>query len=119
MVTILLAEKDLEIRQLIKSLLKREGYHVVEVRNGKEALEQYEKLPIKPELIILSSILQKKNGLDAIRQLLARDPECNILFVTGDPQIEKQELFHANVRIRTKPINTTDLLSTIHEIVQA
>ncbi|NHJ49183.1 MAG: response regulator [Asgard group archaeon] len=119
MVTILLAEKDSEIRNLLKKLLKREGYNVLEVRDIKDALEQYKKLKDKPDLIILSSHLQKRNGIGAVKELLLKIPQCNILYMTGDPRIEKQQLLHENLKVKTKPVKTSDLLTTIQEIVQA
>ncbi|NHJ40003.1 MAG: response regulator [Asgard group archaeon] len=118
MITILLAEKEKETRNLFKKLLSKEGYDVLEVSDGKEALEQYEKLAIKPELIILGYRLPKKNGLEVIEEILNKNPNCHILMITGDPRIVEKQVNKGSVLMKTKPLSSEEFLKTVQEITQ-
>jgi CheY-like chemotaxis protein len=119
MITILLAEDDADIRNLFIKILSRRGYDVLEATNGEEALMIYENSSQKPDLIVIDYRMPKMNGIELTKELLSRNPQCNILFMYGDPRIERKLKPHDNVKLKTKPINTADLLKTISEMIKA
>ena len=60
--TVLLAEDDLEIRDILQDLLEAEGYDVIPASHGRQALEflqgaRGEKLP---DLVVLSAVARER-----------------------------------------------------------
>jgi len=89
MTSIFLVDDEPEIMELYSAILEPEGFTVIaEASNGLEALEKYDALSQKPDLIILDERMPFKSGLEAARELLARDREARILFVSADPMVK-------------------------------
>ncbi len=66
MKTILIADDDKDIVDLVKYNLRKEGYHVLTASNGKLAVEQAQQ---KPHLILLDIMMPVLDGLEAVKQL--------------------------------------------------
>jgi len=88
--TILLAEDDIILAELYTDRLRQEGFTVIHVSNGEDALKAVRETP--PHLIILDVMMPKMNGLDVLKAL-KEDPETNhipVIIVTALVQeIEK------------------------------
>ncbi len=65
--TILLVDDDLTLREMYEERLKQEGYLVIGVADGVEALKKAEE--VKPDLIILDIMMPKLNGIDVMGKL--------------------------------------------------
>src|SRR5258707_15448459 len=65
--TVLLVEDTEDNRQMMKRLLEMSGFHVVEARNGREAVEIAAE--VKPEIILMDLSLPFVDGLSATRQI--------------------------------------------------
>ena len=65
--TILIAEDDKDIRELLKLYLESEGYRVLEAENGRLALELAQKE--QPDMAILDVMMPEMNGLEVTRAL--------------------------------------------------
>jgi twitching motility two-component system response regulator PilH len=63
-------------RQLVTTLLRKEGYAVTTAVDGEDALEKIAAEP--PPLIVLDIILPKMNGYQVLRQLKAAPETRNI-----------------------------------------
>jgi DNA-binding response OmpR family regulator len=69
--TILIADDELSVREIIRRYLEKEGYTVIEADNGPKALQMlYEQ---KPDLLILDIMLPGLDGYTIARSL--RNPE--------------------------------------------
>jgi DNA-binding NarL/FixJ family response regulator len=78
---ILLADDHCIVRQGLRALLERAGFDVVgEAADGLEAVRLAESL--QPDAAVLDLIMPTLNGLDAGRQILARQPAMPILLLT-------------------------------------
>jgi PleD family two-component response regulator len=67
---VLLADDDPQMRRLIKSVLQREGFEVVEAADGLDALEAVEQSGI--DLVILDVDMPRLDGLGVLEELRAR-----------------------------------------------
>jgi DNA-binding response OmpR family regulator len=67
---ILVVDDDLDLRKLVSSYLKEEGFHVVNAANGREAL--FVTREEKPDLIILDLMMPEMGGYEFIRELNKR-----------------------------------------------
>ena len=64
---ILVVDDDKEILFSMSKLLEYDGFHVIQAKNGIEALEQCEKE--KPDLIILDIMMPKLDGIAALMKI--------------------------------------------------
>jgi CheY-like chemotaxis protein/nucleoside-triphosphatase THEP1 len=69
--SVLLVDDEDSLRKVMKDLLAREGYAVVEARNGVEALDQVDRHA--PDVIILDLNLPDMDGYSVLSQLRSRE----------------------------------------------
>ena len=64
--TILVVDDEVNLREMVRLYLEREGYRVVEAANGRDALfvARYE----KPDLVLLDLMMPEMGGYDFIRR---------------------------------------------------
>ena len=65
---VLVTDDDDTIRAVVKLMLEREGYEVIEATNGREALQMMEQAPA-PDIIILDLMLPYVDGLQVIKKI--------------------------------------------------
>jgi CheY-like chemotaxis protein len=82
-VKVLIAEDDLDIRQLLRQIATNKGFHVIEADNGKEAVEKAS--TEVPDLIILDLSMPLIDGISAAKQIREsmRLRSIPILFMTA------------------------------------
>jgi len=98
LITVLLAEDHLIVREGLLALLKLEaGIKVVgEAVNGREAVTLAAKL--RPDVIVMDIAMPLLNGLEATRQILQATPGAKVLMLTAhgdDAYVEKAMEFGA------------------------
>ena len=118
MCKILIAEDDPLIRNLFKEILIRNGYDIIEAVDGEDALIVYDKLNKKPDIIIVDFRMPKINGLELTQEILLRDPNSNIIMITGDPSMNQEILNNNKVIFKEKPVNLDEFLSEIHTLAE-
>ena len=82
-VTILVAEDDPLVLNVVSGMLKALGYNPMTAQDGAEALEIYEKNAKDIDLIIADLAMPRKSGLDMAEELLTKDPKIRIVVMTG------------------------------------
>ena len=80
--TILVAEDNPEVMQFMRDALSRYGYRVIEAVDGEEAITLYRNNP-DVKLLILDSVMPKKNGREVYEALQMKNPEIKVLFTSG------------------------------------
>ena len=81
---ILLVEDDRNIQRLLKEELNDEGYSLIVVSNGKEALSYLEeKNGKKPDLIILDLRMPKMNGFDTMGHIIKSRQDTPVIIHTA------------------------------------
>ncbi len=72
---ILIADDAAFMRMMIKDILIKNGYEIAgEAGNGREAVEKYAEL--KPDLVLLDITMPEMDGIEALKQIRAADPEA-------------------------------------------
>jgi CheY-like chemotaxis protein len=64
---ILVVDDDQFTRQLLRRVMEKEGYQVVEAANGEQGLEAYKRL--KPHLVLLDALMPVMDGFTCCTQL--------------------------------------------------
>jgi DNA-binding response OmpR family regulator len=77
---ILVAEDDPKLAEVLRRYLEREGYRVVLVPDGRQAIDRARQQP--PDLIILDLMLPRVDGWDVCR-VLKRESEVSVLMLTA------------------------------------
>ena len=79
---ILIADDEREIRDLLRILLEKEGYRVLEAADGYAAVETVRNAPTELSLIILDIMMPSLDGIEAARQI-REYTDAPILFLTA------------------------------------
>ncbi|MBU1053531.1 MAG: PAS domain S-box protein [Proteobacteria bacterium] len=115
---ILVAEDDDDVRYFIIDILNRFGYKAIGAKDGTDAISKYrENKDIS--LIVMDSIMPRKNGkevCDCIKQI---QPDIKILFMSGyssDILADKGLLEH-EVEYIEKPIYYEDFIQKVRSIL--
>ena len=117
---ILVIDDDAEIRSILRQMLERAGYEVVDAPDGVEGIRLYRENPA--DLVITDIIMPKKEGLETIVDLKVEFPEVKIVAMSGggtvgpDSYLQIAEGFGA-IRIFTKPFKMEELVAAVHEIL--
>jgi DNA-binding response OmpR family regulator len=117
---ILIADDDDGLRHLLRLVLCREGFEVIEAADGTEALARaYDS---SPSLVLLDVMMPGLDGFDVCRQLRSdqRTHRLPIVFVSAIDDIkQRNELMKlgADDCIR-KPIGPRDLIARVRDVME-
>ena len=116
MADILVVEDEQLIARLLKETLQSEGYNVVTVLNGEDAVQFA--LCETPHLIILDLMLPGIDGYEVVRRLHTYPKTIHIPIIVlsslGEPK-DKVSAFETGVDdYITKPFDTDELLARVH-----
>ena len=114
---ILLADDDIEVQEIAKSIIEKEGYQVIVAKDGNEALARSKE---KPDLIILDYMMPGKSGLEVCQEL-KKDAEAKaipVIMVTAHPGEKERALQAGAVDFITKPVDKSDLLLRIRSVLK-
>ena len=81
--TILVAEDDTAVRELVRALLSGYGYTVIEARDGVEAVEVLERMGERIELVMLDVMMPRKTGPEVREHIRRTHPTMRVLFTSG------------------------------------
>ncbi|MDQ6660619.1 MAG: response regulator [Chloroflexota bacterium] len=115
MTSILVVEDEKLIAQLLQSTLELEGYQVVTLRNGEDAVQFA--LREMPDLIIVDIMLPRMNGYEVIKHLRDHPKTMHIPIIALSALSEskdKVQAFDKDVDgYITKPFDTEELLARV------
>jgi CheY-like chemotaxis protein len=111
--TILLVEDEEGVRRYVSSVLRNNGYLVLEARNGSEALELAGRHDGAIDLLLSDVVMPEMGGLDLAEQFRAAKPEAAVVLMTGytDRPLPPERLAGALM----KPFTPAELLSRVRQ----
>ena len=113
--TILLVEDEDSLRKVLRDLLEMEGYHVVEARDGAEAMEQVDRHT--PDLVLLDLNLPNVDGHTVLRKLRSetRTEHLPVVVLTarGDEDNEVKVLKAGATDFIAKPFRPKALIARL------
>ena len=116
---VLLAEDEEEVRSLISGQLERLGYHVVEARNGVEALQLAKDAPRSIDLLISDTIMPKMGGQELSDRIREIWPAIKIVQMSGyrdAPQPPSDERC-SRIQHLQKPFTLEALAATVRRVL--
>ncbi|HME43697.1 MAG TPA: ATP-binding protein [Syntrophorhabdales bacterium] len=117
--TILVAEDEPAVRNLVSLVLREWGYTVIEAADGEDAVRQFADHKGLVDLAILDVVMPKKNGKEVYRDLTRMKPELRALFMSGyikDVVLERGML-DERVDFIAKPLVPNDLLHRVRQML--
>ncbi len=80
---VLVVDDDTLMRELLKALLRDEGFTVVgEAKDGLSALALVDR--VRPDLVCLDVNMPGLSGLDVLKSIKSRHESCRVVMISGD-----------------------------------
>ena len=114
--TILIADNDEAVRQVLGRMMKFEGFSVLFAEDGDEALSII--FENAPDLILLDVYMPKQSGLDVLYRMRAEGMDTPVVVISGGAyatMVRDAKLLGA--RFVSKPLNFEELDATIRELL--
>jgi two-component system, NtrC family, response regulator AtoC len=116
--TILIADDDDDIREILKDTLNSLGARIVTAINGQECLDRVE--ADAPDLILLDIEMPGKSGLQVLQDLRQRGSETTIIMITAYGTIERavQAMKQGAYDFITKPFDLDHIALTVEKALE-
>jgi DNA-binding response OmpR family regulator len=85
--TILLVDDEESVQKLLTYPLERDGYRVIQARDGDEALARFASEPI--DLVVLDVMLPRLDGLEVCKRLRASSTVPIVMLTARDDELDK------------------------------
>jgi PAS domain S-box-containing protein len=117
--TILLVEDEEALRSIIRLVLQRCGYTVLEARHGEDALQLAERHVGPLQLLITDVVMPGVGGRELVERLAQFRPDLKVLYLSGytDDAVVRHGVLQADVAFLQKPFTMLALTDKIRQIL--
>jgi PAS domain S-box-containing protein len=117
--TILLAEDEENVRELIRELFEKFGYKVIEAVDGDDAIKKFIEHKDKIQLLFFDVIMPGRSGKDAYDEIRKIKPDVKIIFASGYSTdiIDEKGIFEGGLNFIAKPVLPARLLKKVREVL--
>lgn len=117
---ILVIDDDVQMREMLRQMLEREGYNVRDASDGKVAMRLFAEEPA--DLVITDIIMPEKEGIEVIREFRRDFPEVKIIAISGGGYVGPQTYLKiakgmGAMRTFAKPVGRGELLDAVHDLI--
>jgi two-component system cell cycle sensor histidine kinase/response regulator CckA len=118
--TILLVEDEPGIRALVRKILRRERYQVLEAGNGEEALMAASAYGRPIDLLLTDMMLPRMSGRDLAESLLRAYANLKVVYISGytDDESVRSGEFPPGSKFLQKPFTLIGLTSKVREALE-
>ena len=81
--TILVAEDEAAVSELVVDVLTGLGYTVITAKNGEEAIRKFEEFESEIDLVLSDTIMPKLGGKEVFEAVRRRNPNLKFVFMSG------------------------------------
>ena len=115
--TVLVAEDQEPVRQIVRIWLERRGYHVLEVADGLAGLDLVAANGPRIQLLVTDVVMPNASGPELADALRAADPDLPVVYISGYPSevIANRGLLGPGMRLLEKPLSEALLLRAVRE----
>jgi hypothetical protein len=114
--TILVAEDESGIRALVRKVLEKQRYRVVEAASAEEALQLAGAHPGAIELLVTDVVLPGLSGLELAARLKALRPGIRVLFISGYTDEDLTAALPPGARFLQKPFTLSSLVERVQSL---
>jgi two-component system, cell cycle sensor histidine kinase and response regulator CckA len=118
--TVLLVEDEPAVRAIIATVLRRQGYQVLEAAAARAAMDVVERHSGHIDLLVTDVVMPEINGPALAQRLVASQPALRILFISGyaDRMLPLNN-GNPNVGFLGKPFQASALAAKVREVLTA
>ncbi|PKM94879.1 MAG: DNA-binding response regulator [Firmicutes bacterium HGW-Firmicutes-1] len=115
--TILIVDDEMKIRILLKDFLEKEGYHVLEAADGKQAIEIYEASMSSIDLVLLDVMLPIFDGWTVCREIKKKNDVPIIMLTARSEDFDEVHGFEIGADDYVKkPVKPSALVARINSL---
>jgi len=118
--TVLIVDDAAFMRVMLKDILAELGLEVVaEGEDGQEAVDLYRRL--RPALVLLDTTMPRLDGIAALREIVAEDPQAQVIMITA---LGQKEAVLASIKAGArdfviKPFDQERVQDTVQRVLAA
>jgi signal transduction histidine kinase/CheY-like chemotaxis protein len=115
--TVLVAEDEPGVREVVRRLLDRNGYEVLEAASGKEALSIMATTGRRIDVLLTDVVMPGLSGKELATLVKKASSDVKVVFMSGytNDIIAKQGVLHADEILVQKPFSEDELLTKLRE----
>jgi signal transduction histidine kinase len=117
--TILLVEDDDAMRSMLRTVLEKHGYSVLDASNGREALVLCERMQETVHLVLTDVVMPHMSGREFATKLETIRPGLPVLYMSGytDGAIVQHGVLEPGIAFLQKPIAPQALVQKVRELI--
>jgi len=117
--TILLVEDETNVRMLVRAVLKKQGYTILESKDVHHAMRLARERREPIDLLLTDVVMPDLSGPELARQLLTVHPEMKVLYMSGyaDSAIVRHGVLPPEVAFMQKPFTPESLNIKVREVL--
>jgi two-component system, cell cycle sensor histidine kinase and response regulator CckA len=120
--TVLLAEDEDAVRSLAVRILRKHGYHVLEARDGLEALRVSDNYSGFIHVLLTDVVMPRMGGRELVERLLPHRPGLRVLYVSGytdDALVHYGIVTDSSTWFLEKPFTPDALARKLREVIES
>jgi len=116
-ISIVLAEDEPSLGQIIKESLETRNFEVFLAKNGEEAHQLYQSK--SPDILVLDVMMPKKDGFTLAKEIREENKQVPIIFLTAKSQTKDviEGFSHGGNDYLKKPFSMEELVVRIHSLL--
>jgi DNA-binding response OmpR family regulator len=117
--TLMIVDDDPQLMRVLSMFFDLEGYHVIQARHGREALDLLQEY--SPDLILLDLMMPEVGGEEVVRQIRANRKLSHlpvVIFTAAETRAEELMAAGATYFI-AKPFSLDGLRDTVEEAIRS
>ena len=113
----LLVDDDKYLQKVYQALFLFGGVKIVsQALDGIQAVEKYQELDEKPDVVLMDQRMPRLDGIEATQRLKQIDPDVKVIFLSADDTSEQRALDVGASMFLSKPVQIEFLFDSIKEL---
>jgi CheY-like chemotaxis protein len=119
--TVLLVEDEAGVRSLARLILQRQGYTVLDAKNGEEAILLSQNFPGTIHIMVTDTVMPKMSGWQLSQRLSPTRPKMKVLFLSGytDDAVVHHGIIDPDTPFLQKPFTSEALANKVRDLLDS
>lgn len=119
--TILLVEDEDSVRELVRKVLQRNGYTILEASHGDEALKICTRHKGEISLLVTDVVMPRMSGRELAEQLMVSRPKMKVLYLSGytNDAVVRHGVLESMTAFLQKPFTPEALAQKVRDVLDS